>query len=547
LIFATFGGIFHSVFYQFSNIFTDETNSSQYPYEVLGHFGPFLPEPSFVVSYIHPVIFMKQPDFSLPPMPTKPTLVLFDNELSARRALFAIFDRARKGVSYQMQWSEGQQATNRQTGTEVFHYLPDKPDAKKAMLEINTGNAGTRTLRRAIADGSFILGTLFQEAPKRPTVREFSRLAMELTPTLRESLTQVGVMPRSALGTMALERRFRVRGSLWQTPDGVIYSSELRDNLTIVRCFTKDKNQTLLKYEEWTQRTGDKTPRYRREDYLPAPRITADTFSQNLPSKYTEKKITGRDIAPTLPLQADPRALALWEMWRQASERFLTLEADVQSTLNFEAANPEADQATNQPRRQNSFSGTYQIALYRPYRAFISYKTLEGSNRNNRNDEWSIVSDGTQAQNRQSTQKNKINTKINNGEDLWNALARVGAQDNLRVLRNLLDGPQDLAGGDILTYGGKQPLTEGGMVESITLVHKESDRYQDRPAETMTEARIFLGSDHPSAVMPIEIQYTRRTNVESLRPRDQPPVMRINVRYAPQKIDIPLRLSQFSI
>jgi hypothetical protein len=479
---------------------------------------------------------MKQPDFPLPPMPTLPPVVLFANELAARRALFAIFDRARKGVSYQMRWTEG-----RASGEETFYY---KPESKNVMLEMTVeiagGEAGSRTIRRAIADGGTIIGTLFQEAPKRDTVREFSRISIGLIPTIRESLVQIGLMPKSALGTMALEPRFRVRGSLWQAADGAVYSYETpRDNLVIVRRFQCNAKQNLIKYEEWTQRTGEKTPRYRREEYQPAPRVTAETFSQNLPNNYTEKKLTVRETPPTLPVKADPRATALWEQWGEATERYLTLETDIEAALTFEARDPNLPEGRQGGLQE--VTSTYHLAIHRPRRAFMTYKTLSGNaGRRGRNmDEWGIVSDGTQARNALKTQK----TKFNNGEDLWNGLARVGAQDNLRLIHNLLDGPQDPQGGDTLAYGGKQPLTSGGVAELVILTHKESDNSTGRSGETTTETRVFLGENH----LPLEIQYTRRTDAEELRPRDLPPILHINVRYAPLKVDIPLRLSQFSV
>jgi hypothetical protein len=475
-------------------------------------------------------------------MPTMPPVVLFDNELAARRALFGLFDRARKGVSYQMRWTEKRQGEGQATGTEILHY---KPETKNVMLEMATGvasgEAGNRTIRRAIADGGSIMGTLFQEAPKRPTVREFSRISIGLIPTVRESLVQVGLMPRSALGAMALERRFRVTGRLWQGADGAVYSYDTpRDNLVIVRRFQRDAKQNLAKYEEWTQRTGDKTPRYRLEEYAyqPAPRVTAETFSQNLPSNYIEKKLTARETPPTLPIKADPRALALWEQWGEATERYLTLETDIEAALTFEARDPNLPEG-----RQGGFqemTSTYHLAIHRPRRAFVTYKTLTGNVNNRRNQaEWGVVSDGTQARNVAKTQK----TKFNNGEDLWNGLARVGAQDNLRLIHNLLDGPQDPVGGDTLTYGGKQPLTSGGAAELVILTHKETDTSVGRQGETTTETRVFLGENH----LPLEIQYTRRTDAEELRPRDLPPILHLNIRYAPLKIDIPLRLSQFSV
>jgi hypothetical protein len=480
---------------------------------------------------------MKQPNFSPPVMPTLPLVVLFDNELAARRTLFALFDRARKEVNYQMQWTEGRQAQVAQTGTEIFYY---KPETKNAMLEMKSGEVGNRTIRRAIADSGAIVDTMFQETPKRPTVREFSRISTGLIPTVRESLVQIGLMPRSALGAMALELRFRVTGRLWQGTDGAVYSHETpRDNLVVVRRFQRDAKQNLVKYEEWTQRTGDKTPRYRREEYQPAPRMTNETFSQNLPPSYTEKKLTVRETPPTLPVKADPRALALWEQWGEATERYLTLETDIQVALTFEARDPNLPEGRQGGLQE--MTSTYHLAIHRPRRAFMTYKTLSGSTgRRGRNqDEWGVVSDGTQARNVSKTQK----TKFNNGDDLWNGLARVGAQDNLRLIHNLLDGPQAPAGGDTLTYGGKQPLTGGGVAELVILTHKESDNTAGRQGETTTETRVFLGENH----LPVEIHYTRRTDAEELRPRDLPPILHLTVRYAPLKIDIPLRLSQFSV
>ena len=292
-----------------------------------------------------------------PPAPVPTRYIAFSDKADGRRLLFAARDSYRTAPALRVsgQWTTISPGGKTASGTETII-----AQFGQGRLSVTSEAEETpKTVRRAIANGessgATLLVTQYQATTPNPT-RQYSRFPLDQTTPLTRSLQMARFTPATKAGELlltpdwglqnaALVYVLRSDSSAANTAviqTDILNGDRVRNKVTR-RYLIDAKTNRLRRYEEWRTSQSDPKPAtkrrpaddgvrtiYRREDYTEASApVTVATFSQDLPTGYTEQSPSAAALPPVpkMPAGADPKALALMRKWQTAQERFFTLNA----------------------------------------------------------------------------------------------------------------------------------------------------------------------------------------------------------------------------
>lgn len=459
---------------------------------------------------------------TLPPAPPLPARVGFTEELAGRRALYAARDAmlGPRGHSYQCLWSvsrlDGRGKVSTLSGTETLYLAP----SNKLAVAFEYGEAGRKTLRRALCDGTNFLGVRFDERGKQ-TTRECVRFSLEQVGRLDRAVAYARLdgLGQTRGVSLALERDFPLLSRVWRTSDGSVLEVDSlipRPGRPVrLRRYRFDPTlKTLQRVEEWETANGRTT--YRSEEYRPAPK-SGDPFSQNLPDGYQEKpvQLPPRLVEPMPPADADPRALAALAQWARAHERFYTLHATARVTTLSQKRTPESSDRFGGGR---GYDGIYDLWLWRPGRAKV---LVEGRGQ-------LPVSQTLKADGQNLTMKEEgaaVRTvPLREQEKIERTLQQYARRNSLDPLQWLFDGPPRLS--------DYQQIRLNGSVLELSRKDERPQQF-DRTYTTETFVRVWLGPEG----LPRGFETTQKSTTSGLFERDQPPITILTVQLSELTVD----------
>lgn len=466
----------------------------------------------------------------LPVAPKLPSRLSFEEELAGRRALWAARDRATspQGYSFLCRWNVARSDTrgrvSKSNGTETLYFA----SGNKLSLALEYGEAGRRTLRRAVCDGATFLAVRFDERGKQ-TTRDFSRFSIGDVGRLDRALASARLdeLGQTRGVSLALEPDFSLLTRVWRSADGSILEADSlppRPGRAVrIHRYTLDKaTQGLKRFEQWELREGRTT--YRTEDYTAAPKVAAP-FTQSLPENYTEKTLTlpARQPEPTTPEDADPKALALLAQWKRAQERFYTLHGTAQVITELQKRAPDSPDPRGRGAGGNVGPGKVDLWLWRPGRALVE---LAGTDRSQQPFAQTIKATGLEITVKTPGVTNRTQP-LRELDPIERVVLQYASRNSLDALRWFVLGPPRPSEFQKIVARGTVVLPGGVSTQLVELSRTDEDRQRnDRPIITETLCRVWLGTDG----LPRGFETIRRTTIQGLFERDQPPTSTVTAR-----------------
>jgi hypothetical protein len=544
---------------------------------------------------------------TIPPVPTAPKILPFDDEVAGRRLLFAAQDavRAVPAFGFTARFSvasatgKGGSAATVYTGTET---LKSELSARRLALTTETARGKEKEIRRAIADGNNLIGTRFQDSGNGKPGRSVIRLPLDPTTDVPRALRAIDFSTQTAGSELLLDpdspddRQATVWRGKDLTEKGGRYAVVLesarpsgeRTRTTVsTRRYTLDpKTHRLFRFEEWL--TTQERPRparrgqpaddgyrvtYHREDYsgYPVASVTAfptTVYAQSVPHNYEERSVpANRQPDPSRILEnADPRALALLAKWRKGQERFLSLNADITQNIRM---TPRTASSLPVPSEWRNRTIRYGVQVRRtgltrfvqdvppvtpdPNEAGMRFRFRGGAGQSPRS--VTIISDGKMLCAVDRASNNYRTRALRDSDELWNRIAQSGVSDWGGGLSWIYEGVLDPEDFTRIAYEGRTQLDNGESVEVIVLEQSvESDgtmgggfRRRGRGGGNgpITEQveRYRVGLGADG--LPRMIEYRRQTDVSGQMERDQQPILTVLTRYNSVRVDAEPAASTF--
>jgi len=474
-----------------------------------------------------------------PPIPTAPAAVPFADKASGRQLLFAAYDAYRNAPSlgFTARWETARtDGTNRATGSE---YLRADADTKRLTITTET-TTPKRTVRRAIAGGSYLLATEFREQTPQP-LRQFVRLPLEPGAPLSRSLQLVQFAPKTLASELRLTADWtppRNAALIYTVPTAAASDTTAvtvveidaptgQERARVVRTarFTlQATSHFLTRYEEWITPVippGRRAPRgvqatYRREEYTGTTTGPADSavFSQSLPPGYQEQALPSVKLPP-LPLppaDATPRALAALRRWRSAQQRAFTLHVDAQVSAQMEQRTPDARPL---PANRQAFVASYTLWQERPDDMYLHLAAAPETAPTRPLVDLTAKSDGAQMRILDGITGNSRLVPVRNANrTLAPLLRQTGALLQGGELEWLLTEPPTADEFDRIT------LDETSSVLTLVQSAQRNNR-RGRSADVTQTWRITLGED----ALPRQIESRSETAINGAFERDMPPIL----------------------
>ncbi|GAB4465986.1 MAG: hypothetical protein OHK0029_37010 [Armatimonadaceae bacterium] len=505
----------------------------------------------------------------IPPLPKPPVTVTFEEQLAGRKRLYAARDAARQSaaVSYRVESVNLTVRDGKPVGKPLQISETGKLEPINNRIAITTEyhSAPITQIRRAIASDGVLLTTRYvaREGDKKPPVREAGRVAVDSVMPLERAVAVSGFRPNAIVARWVIEEDLPQLGYslIWRSDASTVLeysrsSDERRKRTTVAaRRYTMDpQNNRLIRFEEWqqTEEPADKENTRRRTQteyeqtvytaWNPVEKpFPAETFAQTLPATYEFKEVPRQDrTLPPIPTDADPRALALLERWRQVDNRWLSLRLEAEQQFRMiprtEASRPIREEYSNVLTR-------FSVQAQRHGKTRLQVNRLQGgSDRDPKN--LVVVSDGSTLRALNQVTGDVRSRNIDNPDRLWREIDRARVED-YGALRWIYDDPPRPYEFEQIAYEGPAMTPEGEKVEVVRLVELdvERSRRRRRTTEEQEFTRIAFGSDG----LPRWIEQVRREDIQGAFERDNPPIIAVLTRFRNVSVDLPPTQTAFQL
>lgn len=499
---------------------------------------------------------------SIPALPNVPESLTFSSEVAGRRALIAARNALRNapvtGCAVQIVVSVGTEPSKATRTTPYTETL--KAELGKGLFALASESAvgKTKTVRRAVSAEGNLVVTRFEDKgnPKNPPVREFTRTSVDEAMPLARILPATGFDASNIVSQWLLSETLPTLrfGTLWRGADmtegkasyATLYEwgsdTDEKSRRTVIqarRYLLEPKTNRLIRFEEWEHvRTPSSNARanrgsetritYRREAYSswvvgkqPYP---ASAYSQDFPDTYVEKPLARRvNPQPALPSDTDPKALPVLERWREAQERWVALDMQVEQTMR---RTPRESQP--QTTATNAV-GRFGVQIRRYGKTRITQEWESGSmGRFLRNA--LFISDGEQlrATNRDNGRVGSV--RLDSPDELLRQLTRSGFADWGEGLEWIFTNPPNKARLGYYTriaYEGSTTTDTGEAVEVVLLERQNSSDWRGQVREETSTVRVAIGADG----MPRWLESRTETKIPGILEREVPPPLTVFTRY----------------
>jgi len=489
---------------------------------------------------------------TIPTLPPVPAKIRFADEVAGRTLLFAAYDQLRGAES--VHYSATQTVlVSRKAGQLASREVVQESGwavrkADQFAITTEQGKSPNRTIRRAIANEGTLLVANYQEQGKKPTLREATRVSVDIALPLPNALATVQFSPATTAGTWLATREFPALryGTIWQGEKiaikGVMGSviwerNELPDRrgqviTTQVRRYViATESKRLLEFSQWTvrgERGKEATITYSQEVYpnwnLAPKEIPTGTFSQALPTGYVDKPVARREqLEDPILTEADPQAVALLQRWQIAQTRFLTWFATGEETRRMI---PRTRESRPIPPEWQNVVVRHEVSVQRHGKTrLLTHRVSGGNTRTPR--KLQFISDGQQLRVTNLDTGGSRTRPLDEPDGLWREMRRNGLEDR-GALEWVYTEPPDPDDFSRIAYGGTGVSKDGEKVEILILEDLDINRRRRGGTEReRTAIRVGIASDG----FPRWVEQTEDSREEGALERDNPPLIQSVIHY----------------